>query len=43
MAHAKPVGPAPITITSACMSGRDSSCGFGKVSGICFVGKMKFL
>src|SRR5438874_3336481 len=43
MAHASPVGPAPMTITSDRMSGRDSSCGFGKVSGICLVvGKSVF-
>src|SRR5262249_55859425 len=39
MAQARPVGPEPMTTTSARISGRGSSCGFGKVSGMFFVGK----
>jgi hypothetical protein len=35
--HANPVGPLPMTITSARMSLRPSNCGFGNVSGICLV------
>src|SRR3954451_13427364 len=39
IAQARPVGPAPMTMTSACMLGRGRSCGLGNVSGINFVDK----